>query len=100
LRRLAGASAAGIPIANGMSDYFTMLNERDGGIGGQRLIVEECQTGYDTKKLRCYLNISSVFSAQSTALAWAMRYSVRIYISRNRAIAISQSSSTRPPPFA
>jgi branched-chain amino acid transport system substrate-binding protein len=38
-----------------MSDYFAMLNERDGGIGGQRLVVEECETGYDTKKgVQCY----------------------------------------------
>ena len=25
---------SGTPVANGMSDYFKMLNERDGGIGG------------------------------------------------------------------
>ena len=32
-----------------------MLNERDGGIGGVKLIVEECETGYDTKKgVECY----------------------------------------------
>ena len=32
-----------------------MLNERDGGIGGVKLVVEECETGYDTKKgLECY----------------------------------------------
>jgi branched-chain amino acid transport system substrate-binding protein len=41
---------SGIPIANGMHDYFTMLNERDGGIGGVKINVEECETGYDTKK--------------------------------------------------
>jgi branched-chain amino acid transport system substrate-binding protein len=38
-----------------MADYFAMLNERDGGIGGERLVVEECETGYDTKKgVQCY----------------------------------------------
>src|SRR5450631_4624062 len=48
-------AGSGIPIANGMHDYLTMLNERDGGIGGVKLIVEECETGYDTKKgLECY----------------------------------------------
>jgi branched-chain amino acid transport system substrate-binding protein len=48
-------SGSGILIANGMRDYLTMLNERDGGIGGVRLIVEECETGYDTKKgVECY----------------------------------------------
>ena len=30
-------AGSGIPIANGMHDYLTMLNERDGGIGGVKL---------------------------------------------------------------
>ena len=48
-------SGSGIPIANGMRDYLEMLNARDGGIGGVKLIVEECETGYDTKKgVECY----------------------------------------------
>ena len=48
-------AGSGQHIANGMHDYLAMLNERDGGIGGVRLIVEECETGYDTKKgLECY----------------------------------------------
>jgi branched-chain amino acid transport system substrate-binding protein len=48
-------SGAGAAIFNGMQDYLTMLDERDGGVGGARLIVEECETGYDTKKgVECY----------------------------------------------
>src|SRR3954449_6761766 len=48
-------AGSGIPIADGMHDYLTMLNERDGGIGGVKIAVEECETGYDTKKgLECY----------------------------------------------
>jgi len=48
-------SGSGIPVANGLSDYMTMLNERDGGIGGVKIIIEECETGYDTKKgVECY----------------------------------------------
>ena len=48
-------AGSGIPIANGMHDYLTMLNARDGGIGGVKLIIEECETGYDTKKgVECY----------------------------------------------
>ena len=43
-------SGSGTFIANGMRDYLTMLNERDGGIGGVKLVIEECETGYDTKK--------------------------------------------------
>ncbi|MDB5589521.1 ABC transporter substrate-binding protein [Enterovirga sp.] len=48
-------SGSGTHIANGMRDYLTMLNERDGGIGGVKLIIDECETGYDTKKgVECY----------------------------------------------
>jgi branched-chain amino acid transport system substrate-binding protein len=48
-------AGSGIPIANGMNDYLQMLNERDGGINGVKLAIEECETGYDTKKgVECY----------------------------------------------
>ncbi|MEM8813525.1 MAG: ABC transporter substrate-binding protein [Pseudomonadota bacterium] len=48
-------AGGGIPIANGMSDYLNMLNERDGGIGGVKVIVEECETGYNAQKgVECY----------------------------------------------
>ncbi len=48
-------AGSGVHIANGMNDYLSMLNERDGGIGGVKLAIEECETGYDTKKgLECY----------------------------------------------
>jgi branched-chain amino acid transport system substrate-binding protein len=48
-------ASSGIPIANGMRDYLTMLNERDGGIGGVKIQIEECETGYNTAKgLECY----------------------------------------------
>jgi len=53
-------SGSGIPIANGMLDYLTMLNERDGGVGGVRLATEECETGYDTKKgIECYESVKN-----------------------------------------
>ena len=43
-----------------MNDYLQMLNERDGGIGGVKLVVEECETGYDTKKgVECYEQVKS-----------------------------------------
>ncbi len=48
-------SGSGIFIAEGMHDYLEMLNQRDGGIGGVKIAIEECETGYDTKKgLECY----------------------------------------------
>jgi branched-chain amino acid transport system substrate-binding protein len=53
-------SGSGTPIVNGMADYLNMLNERDGGIGGVKINVEECETGYDTKKgLECYEQVKS-----------------------------------------
>ncbi|BBF93705.1 ABC transporter substrate-binding protein [Blastochloris tepida] len=53
--RTGNFAGSGTPIANGMRDYLEMLNQRDGGIGGVKLIIEECETGYDTKKgVECY----------------------------------------------
>ena len=48
-------AAGGIPFADGYADYFTLLNERDGGIGGVMTRVPECETGYNTEKgVECY----------------------------------------------
>ena len=45
----------GIPFADGYADYFTLLNERDGGIGGVPTKLLECETGYNTTKgVECY----------------------------------------------
>jgi len=51
-----GAYASnGIPFADGYADYFTLLNERDGGIGGVPIRMIECETGYNTEKgVECY----------------------------------------------
>ena len=48
-------AAGGIPFADGYADYFTLLNERDGGIGGEPIRVPECETAYNTEKgVECY----------------------------------------------
>lgn len=53
-------AGSGVHIANGMRDYLEMLNQRDGGIGGARIIIEECETGYDTKKgVECYESVKA-----------------------------------------
>ncbi len=45
----------GIPFANGFKDYVTLINERDGGVNGVKLVYEECETGYNTKVgVECY----------------------------------------------
>lgn len=66
-------AGSGIPIANGMHDYLTMLNERDGGINGVKIRVTECETGYDTQKgVECYEQVKSegalVISPYSTGI--------------------------------
>lgn len=48
-------AGSGVHIANGVRDYLTMLNARDGGINGVRIVYEECETGYDTaRSVECY----------------------------------------------
>lgn len=53
--RTGAYAAGGIPFADGYADYFTLLNDRDGGIGGVMTKVLECETGYNTEKgVECY----------------------------------------------
>jgi branched-chain amino acid transport system substrate-binding protein len=53
--RTGAFSGSGIPVADGVRDYFTMLNNRDGGINGVRINFEECETAYDTRRsVECY----------------------------------------------
>ena len=48
-------AVGGIPFADGYADYFTLLNERDGGIGGVPVRLIECETAYNTEKgVECY----------------------------------------------
>jgi len=45
----------GIPLWTGFSDYLTLLNERDGRIGGVNIKIPVCETAYDTKRgVECY----------------------------------------------
>ena len=53
--RTGAYAASGIPFSDGYQDYFTLLNERDGGIGGEPVKIVECETGYNTEKgVECY----------------------------------------------
>jgi branched-chain amino acid transport system substrate-binding protein len=70
-------AASGIPIANGMHDYLNMLNARDGGIGGAKIVVEECETGYKNEKgVECYEALKSkhpaVITPYSTGITLAL----------------------------
>src|SRR5437868_13231191 len=45
----------GIPFANGVADYYRLVNERDGGVNGVKIAYEECDTGYATDRgVECY----------------------------------------------
>ena len=68
---------SGIPIANGFVDYFTLLNERDGGINGVKLAWEECETQYDTKQgVECYERLKGkspvLVNPYSTAITYSL----------------------------
>ena len=42
-------------VANGFLDYVKLLNARDGGISGVKIVYEECEFGYSTPKgVECY----------------------------------------------
>ena len=46
---------SGVPSANGFNDYFNLVNERDGGINGVKIVFEECETQYKTDVgVECY----------------------------------------------
>src|SRR5262249_50895923 len=48
-------ASSGTPTANGLADYYTLINERDGGVNGIKLAWEECEFQYDTKQgVECY----------------------------------------------
>src|SRR4029077_2963326 len=45
----------GIPFANGVADYYRLVNARDGGLNGVKIEYEECDTGYLTDRgVECY----------------------------------------------
>ena len=70
----------GIPFANGYADYLTLVNERDGGINGVKIVFEECETGYSTDRgVECYERLknkgptgAAAFSPLSTGITYAL----------------------------
>src|SRR6476660_5692872 len=70
----------GVPFANGVVDYWNMINERDGGVNGVKLVGEECETGYATDKgVECYERMkskgttgASYFSPLATGITFAL----------------------------
>lgn len=48
-------AAGGTGYFGGIIDYYNLLNQRDGGIGGVKIVWDECETEYNrTKGIECY----------------------------------------------
>jgi branched-chain amino acid transport system substrate-binding protein len=70
----------GIPFANGTTDYYMMINARDGGINGVKILNEECETGYATDRgVECYERLkakgptgAAYFLPLSTGITFAL----------------------------
>lgn len=70
-------SPNGTPWANGKQDYIKMINARDGGINGVKIVFEECETGYATDKgVECYERLkgktNTLVDPQSTGITFAL----------------------------
>src|SRR5213595_2889961 len=76
----------GVPYANGVAEYYNLINERDGGINGVRLLVEECETGYATDRgVECYERLkgkgptgAAFFMPLSTGITFALTEKVPV----------------------
>src|SRR5215470_4207978 len=70
----------GIPFANGAADYYRLVNERDGGINGVKIVYEECDTAYATDRgVECYERLkakgptgAAYFMPLSTGITYAL----------------------------
>jgi branched-chain amino acid transport system substrate-binding protein len=69
----------GIPQTDGFIAYLILLNARDGGINGVKLVWEECETVYDVERgVECYERLKAkgptgaVFHPVSTPLTYAL----------------------------
>ena len=53
--RTGAYATGGTGYYGGIIDYFSLLNERDGGINGVKIVWTECETEYNmTKGIECY----------------------------------------------
>src|SRR6478609_7509368 len=67
----------GVPWADGFVDYLKLVNERDGGVNGVKIAIEECETGYATDRgVECYERLKSkkpvAISPLSTGITYAL----------------------------
>ena len=73
-------AAGGSGIMGGFMDYMALLNERDGGIDGIKLVWEECETAYNNDRgVECYERLkakgvkgATVVHPLSTGITYAL----------------------------
>jgi branched-chain amino acid transport system substrate-binding protein len=73
-------AAGGSGIMGGFMDYMALLNERDGGINGIKLVWEECETAYNNDRgVECYERLKAkgvkgapVVNPLSTGITYAL----------------------------
>ena len=66
----------GIPFANGLSDYFRMINAK-GGINGVMIEYEECDTAYNNDRgVECYERLKRPGAAAVTPLSTGITYAL------------------------
>src|SRR6266849_6308880 len=78
--RVGPYAAGGSGIFGGWIDYMTLINEREGGINGVKLVWEECETEYNTARgVECYERLkmrgttgNTVFHPNSTGITYAV----------------------------
>jgi branched-chain amino acid transport system substrate-binding protein len=78
--RVGAYAAGGTGLYGGWIDYMTMINERDGGVGGVKLIWEECETEYNNARgVECYERMkkggptgNTVFQPLSTGITYSV----------------------------
>ena len=67
-----GRRSLQIRVADGYIAYLTLLNERDGGINGVKLVWEECETVYDVDRgVECYERLKAKGPTGAAALQLA-----------------------------
>lgn len=53
--RVGAYASSGVPVWGGIIDYFTYINEAEGGINGVKLYWEECETEWSAERgVECY----------------------------------------------
>jgi branched-chain amino acid transport system substrate-binding protein len=60
---------SGIPAANASRDFAKLIEKRDGGVNGVKLVYEECETQYNTKLgIECYEKLKGKGSTGATTI--------------------------------